>query len=93
LFAVAAAAVLALAAPEAPAQDWPAKPVKIIVTFAPGGSSDIVARIINGPLQEKLGQPFLDVVSYRFGIADPKQHYHLPFKCTPWGYSCFRGGA
>ena len=37
--------------------------------------------------------PFLDVVSYRFGIADPEQHYHLPFKCTPWGYSCFRGGA
>ena len=37
--------------------------------------------------------PFLDVVSYRFGISDPLQHYHLPFKCTPWGYSCFRGGA
>ena len=37
--------------------------------------------------------PFLDVVSYRFGISDPAQHYHLPFKCTPWGYSCFRGGA
>ena len=37
--------------------------------------------------------PFLDVVSYRFGIADPEQHFHLPFKCTPWGYSCFRGGA
>ena len=37
--------------------------------------------------------PFLDVVTYRFGIADPRQHYHLPFKCTPWGYSCFRGGA
>ena len=37
--------------------------------------------------------PFLDVVTYRFGIADPAQHYHLPFKCTPWGYSCFRGGA
>jgi 5-hydroxyisourate hydrolase len=37
--------------------------------------------------------PFLDVVTYRFGIDDPKQHYHLPFKCTPWGYSCFRGGA
>lgn len=37
--------------------------------------------------------PFLDVVSYRFGIPDPEQHYHLPFKCTPWGYSCFRGGA
>lgn len=37
--------------------------------------------------------PFLDVVSYRFGISDPAQHYHLPFKCTPWGFSCFRGGA
>jgi 5-hydroxyisourate hydrolase len=37
--------------------------------------------------------PFLDVVTYRFGISDPAQHYHLPFKCTPWGYSCFRGGA
>ena len=37
--------------------------------------------------------PFLDVVHYRFGIAEPEQHYHLPFKCTPWGYSCFRGGA
>jgi 5-hydroxyisourate hydrolase len=37
--------------------------------------------------------PFLDVVSYRFGIAEPEAHYHLPMKCTPWGYSCFRGGA
>lgn len=37
--------------------------------------------------------PFLEVVPYRFGVSDPAQHYHLPFKCTPWGYSCFRGGA
>ena len=37
--------------------------------------------------------PFLEVVTYRFGVSDPEQHYHLPFKCTPWGYSCFRGGA
>ena len=36
---------------------------------------------------------FLDVVVYRFGVAEPRQHYHLPFKMTPWGYSCFRGGA
>jgi 5-hydroxyisourate hydrolase len=38
-------------------------------------------------------RPFLDVVHYDFGIDRPDQHYHLPFKCTPWGYSCFRGGA
>ena len=37
--------------------------------------------------------PFLEAVRLDFGIADPAQHYHLPFKCTPWGYSCFRGGA
>ena len=36
--------------------------------------------------------PFLEVVTYRFGVSSPDQHYHLPFKCTPWGYSCFRGG-
>jgi len=38
-------------------------------------------------------RPFLDVVGFEFGIDKPEQHYHLPFKCTPWGYSCFRGGA
>ena len=37
--------------------------------------------------------PFLDVVTFDFGVDDPGQHYHLPMKCTPWGYSCFRGGA
>jgi len=37
--------------------------------------------------------PFLDIVSFRFGIADAEQHYHLPMKVTPWGLSCFRGGA
>lgn len=37
--------------------------------------------------------PFLDEVVYRFGLDDPQQHYHLPFKMTPWGFSCFRGGA
>jgi len=37
--------------------------------------------------------PFLGVVTYDFGIDDPLQHYHLPMKVTPWGYSCFRGGA
>ncbi|KAB0468995.1 hydroxyisourate hydrolase [Ralstonia insidiosa] len=37
--------------------------------------------------------PFLETVPYRFGLDDVAQHYHLPFKMTPWGYSCFRGGA
>ncbi len=36
---------------------------------------------------------FLETAAYSFGIAEPTQHYHLPFKVTPWGYSLFRGGA
>jgi 5-hydroxyisourate hydrolase-like protein (transthyretin family) len=36
---------------------------------------------------------FLEQVPYRFHIADLAQHYHLPFKFTPWGFSLFRGGA
>jgi tripartite-type tricarboxylate transporter receptor subunit TctC len=38
------------------AQAWPIKPVRLIVTFSPGGSSDVVARLMSGPLQQKLGQ-------------------------------------
>ena len=34
---------------------------------------------------------FLDVVPFRFRIADPEAHVHLPFKFTAWGYSVFRG--
>ena len=36
---------------------------------------------------------FLETVPYRFGIADLAQHYHLPLKMTPWGFSLCRGGA
>jgi len=43
----------------AAAQQYPTKPVKVIVPFAPGGGSDIVARALTGKLQEQLGQPFI----------------------------------
>jgi tripartite-type tricarboxylate transporter receptor subunit TctC len=41
------------------AQTWPAKPIRIIVTFPPGGSSDVVARVVAPLLADKLGQPVI----------------------------------
>ena len=54
LFSAAGAVLLALAA--TPAWAWPDKPIRIIVTFAAGGASDIVARVISEPLAKSLGQ-------------------------------------
>ena len=39
--------------------DYPAKPIKIVVTFPPGGSSDAIVRILSTRLNEKLGQPLV----------------------------------
>jgi tripartite-type tricarboxylate transporter receptor subunit TctC len=47
---------LLLVTTNALAQSWPAKPVRMIVTFSPGGSSDIVARLLGAPLQAEFGQ-------------------------------------
>jgi tripartite-type tricarboxylate transporter receptor subunit TctC len=55
---VAALTVIAAGA-SAHAQDWPQRPVRIVVGFGPGGGADIIGRILGQALQEKLGQPFV----------------------------------
>jgi tripartite-type tricarboxylate transporter receptor subunit TctC len=52
-------AALAAFATPASAQSWPAKPVKIVVPFGPGGPADIYARILGQELSGVLGQPFV----------------------------------
>jgi tripartite-type tricarboxylate transporter receptor subunit TctC len=55
--ALAAAAALGLPAFGVHAQAWPSKPLRIVVPYPPGGSSDIIARAISQPLSQALGQP------------------------------------
>jgi tripartite-type tricarboxylate transporter receptor subunit TctC len=51
------ATFLAACAAVASAQEFPSRPIRLIVPFAAGGGSDIVARAIAGPLAKRLGQP------------------------------------
>ena len=59
--------VLALAAGETAAQAYPSKPVRVIIVFPPGGSNDVVGRIVFQKVSEQLGQQF--VIDNRGGAA------------------------
>lgn len=51
-----AVVALLIVATQAAAQNYPTKPIRLLVPFAPGGSTDVAARIIGGPVGQALGQ-------------------------------------
>ena len=78
-------AALATAPGAAQAQtDYPNKPIRLVVTFAPGSSPDIVARTIATPLAQVLGQPL--VIENRAG-AGGTVGVDLVAKSPPDGYT------
>ena len=79
-----AATALAQTAAPNPGQAWPAKTVRVIVPFAPGGGSDLTARPVSQKLSEALGQQF--VVDNRGG-AGGGIGMELTAKAPPDGYT------
>jgi len=77
-----AAALTAAAAPAA-AQDWPVRPVTMIVPFAPGGAVDAVARILTPHLSDLLGQ---QVIIENVGGAGGTNGSNRVAKAVPDGY-------
>jgi tripartite-type tricarboxylate transporter receptor subunit TctC len=91
LHVAAGAAALPVLPHVAVALDYPTRPVRIIVGFAPGGGTDIMARLIGQPLAERLGQQF--VIENRPGagtnvatevvVNAPPDGYTLLLACLP----------
>ena len=86
LLRAAVALTVALAAPAAPAQkaDWPTRPVRFIVPFPPGGTTDPLARLVGARLTPALGQQF--IVDNRPG-ASGSLGAGIAAKATPDGYT------
>jgi len=82
-FRIAVALLAAMALPTQ-AQTWPAKPIKYIVPFAPGGTTDILGRMVAAGLQSALGQPV--VVENRPGQAGSLGAAELA-RAAPDGYT------
>ena len=80
--------LLIAASATAAAQSFPTKPIRVIIPFVPGGSSDIVGRAIASKFQEFLGQPA--VVENRPG-ANGAIAAEFVAKAEPYGYTVLVG--
>jgi tripartite-type tricarboxylate transporter receptor subunit TctC len=83
----------------AQAQAYPSKPVRVVVPFSPGGTSDFIARILGKKLGEELGQSFIidnragaggtlgaDIVAKAPGDGYTLLLYHIAIATGPWLY-------
>jgi tripartite-type tricarboxylate transporter receptor subunit TctC len=87
LFAVALAASLHCVGPALP-QDWPTRPVTMVVTFAAGGPNDVVARILASRMSEVLGQ---QIIVENVGGAGGMTGSYRVAKAPPDGYQFVYG--
>src|SRR5690242_9250732 len=77
------AVALVFAASAASAEDWPSRPISMVVPFAPGSSSDVAGRILAAGLSEALGQQvFVENVSGGGGMTGTAR----VAKAAPDGY-------
>jgi tripartite-type tricarboxylate transporter receptor subunit TctC len=81
---------LALATPSFPQEKYPARPVTLIVPFAPGGSTDVIARVVAEAMRPALGQPV--VVENRAGAGGSVGTAAIA-RATPDGYTIGMGTA
>ena len=82
------AAAFAATGTAATAQTYPTRPIKLLVSYPPGGASDLIARVFAAPLSERLGQPV--VVENRPG-ANGNVAAEAAARAEPDGYTLFLG--
>jgi tripartite-type tricarboxylate transporter receptor subunit TctC len=80
-------AMLAVLAQAAIAQPFPSKPIKLLVPYAPGGTTDVMARTLQEPMQKTLGEPIIvdnkaggaGTIAMREAARSPADGYTLVF--------------